>query len=50
MLSQRRKQGRLQGPENAASVTQEFDKIIRTNKKNIIWQAYHQGITFRKFK
>ena len=35
-------------PDDAANVIQEFEKIIRSNKKNIVWLAYHKGM-FRKF-
>ena len=36
--------------ENAVNVIQEFEKIIRSNKKIIVRILCHQGIIFRKFK
>lgn len=34
--------------EDAANVCQEFEMIIKCNKKIIVSLAYHQGIIFRK--
>ena len=34
--------------EDTANVCQEFETIIRSNKKIIVSLAYHQGIIFRK--
>ena len=31
-------------PDDAAKVIQEFDEIIRSNKKKIAWLANQQGI------
>ena len=31
-------------------IIKEYENIIRTNKKNIIFFAYQQGKIFRKFK
>ena len=39
----------VQDPEEAAKVIQEYENIIRTNKKGIIRIAYHQGKVFKKF-
>ena len=40
----------IERPEDAAKVIQEFEEIISTNKKNIVWLAYQQGKTFHTFK
>ena len=40
----------VQDPEKAAKVIQEYENIIRTKKKGIIWIAYHQGKVFKRFK
>ena len=40
----------IERPEDAAKVIQEFEEIIRTNKKNIVWLACQQGKTFHTFK
>ena len=39
----------VQDPEKAAKVIQEYENIIRTKKKGIIWIAYHQGKVFKRF-
>ena len=31
--------------KNAAKIIQEFEEIIRTNKKDIVWLAYQRGYT-----
>ena len=36
--------------EDAAKVVQEFERIIKNRKGNIIWLAYHQGQIFQMFK
>ena len=36
--------------EDATKVIQEFEKIIRNKKSDIIWLAYYQGKIFQKFK
>ena len=36
--------------EDAAAVIQEFQKIIKSKKKNIIWSVYQQCKIFQKFK
>ena len=36
----------VQDPEEAAKVIQEYENIIRTNKKGIIRIAFHQGKVF----
>ena len=36
--------------EDAAKVVQEFERIIKNRKSNIIWLAYHQGQIFQMFK
>ena len=33
--------------KDARNVIQQFEKIIRGNKKNIVWLAYQQVIRFR---
>ena len=40
----------VEDPEKAAELIQECERIIWTNKKGIIWIAYHQGKIFKKFK
>ena len=30
----------VERPEDAAKVIQDFEEIIRSNKKNIVWLAY----------
>ena len=30
----------VERPEDLVKVTQEYEKIIRSNKKNIVWLAY----------
>ena len=39
----------VQDPEEAAKVIQEYENIIRTNKKGIIRIVHHQGKVFKKF-
>ena len=36
--------------EDAAAVIREFEEIIKSKKKNIVWSAYQQGKVFKKFK
>ena len=36
--------------EDAVKVIQEYDKIIKNKKSDIIWLAYYQGQIFKKFK
>ena len=31
-------------------VIREFEKIIKSKKRNIVWLAYQQGKVFEKFK
>ena len=40
----------VEGCEEAMDIIKEYENIIRTNKKNIIFFAYQQGKIFRKFK
>ena len=40
----------VKDPEKEAEVIQEWESIIRTEKKGIIRIAYHQGKVFKKFK
>ena len=40
----------IQDPEEAAKVIQQYENIIRTNKKDIIRIGFHQGKVFKKFK
>ena len=35
---------------DAAKVIQEFEEIIRSNKKNILWLTYQQSIIIQTFK
>ena len=35
--------------KNAAKIIQEFEEIIRTNKKDIVQLAYQRGLIFQKF-
>ena len=36
--------------EDAVKVVEEFEKIIKNKKSDIIWLAYHQEDLFQKFK
>ena len=36
--------------EDAVAVIQEFQKIIKSKKKNTIWSVYQQCKIFQKFK
>ena len=36
--------------EDVARVVQEFEKIIKHKKSDIIWMTYHQGQLFQKLK
>ena len=36
--------------EDAVKVIQEYDKIIKNKKSDIIWLTYYQGQIFKKFK
>ena len=36
--------------EDAVAVIRDFEKIIRSRKKNIVWLAFQQGVVFSKFK
>ena len=36
--------------EEAINIIKEYQDIIKTNKKNIIFFAYHQGKVFKRFK
>ena len=37
-------------PKDAAAVIKQYEEIIRTKKKRIITNSYHQGTVFKKFK
>lgn len=40
----------MENCEEAAVVIQEFEELIHTNWKKIIWVADHEGQTFERFK
>ena len=42
--------GKIQNSEEAAAVVQKMEKIIKSNKCNILWLAYQQGKIFEKLK
>ena len=39
----------MQGYEDAINIIKEYEDIIKTNKRNVIFFAYQQGKVFRKF-
>ena len=39
----------IERPEDGAKVIKEFEEIIRSNKKNILWLSYHQSIILQRF-
>ena len=41
---------KVQNSKEAAEVVKEMEKIIKSNKCNILLLAYQQGKTFKKFK
>ena len=41
---------RVEGYEEAMDIIKEYEDIIKTNKKNIIFFAYQEGKVCRKFK
>ena len=41
---------RVEGYEKAVNIVKEYEDIIKTDKKNIIYFAYQQGKVFRTFK
>ena len=40
----------LQDPEKAVIIIERYENIIKTNRKEIINVAYHQGQVFKRFK
>ena len=40
----------VNNPDDAAELIKKIDKMIKNKKNNILTQAYHEGIIFRKFK
>ena len=40
----------MKGYEEAVNIIKEYEDIIKTNQKNIIFFAYQQGKGFSKFK
>ena len=40
----------LKNPEEAAAVIKQYEDIIRTKKKNIIFIVYHQAKVLKRFK
>ena len=40
----------MENCEEAMDITKEYEDIIKTNQRNIIFLAYQQGKIFRKFK
>ena len=36
--------------QDAAKIIHEFAEIIKNNKSDIVWLAYHQGKIFQKFR
>ena len=43
-------ENRTANEEDAVKVIQEFGKIIRNKKSNMVWLAYYQGKIFQKFR
>ena len=43
-------ENRTANEEDAVKVIQEFGKIIRNKKSNMVWLAYYQGKIFHKFR
>ena len=41
---------KVQNSKDVAEVVKEMEKIIKSNKCNILWFAYQQGKIFEKFK
>ena len=44
------KASKVEKTEDAAAVIWEFEEIIKSKKRKIIWLAYQQGRVFEKFK
>ena len=44
------KADKVEKPEDVAAIIKQYEDIIRTKKKNIIFIAYHQGKVFKIFK
>ena len=40
----------MENCEEAMDIIKEYEDIIKTNQRNIIFLAYQQGKIFRKFK
>ena len=40
----------MKGYEDAMDIMKEYEDIIKTNRKNIMFSAYQEGKVFRKFK
>ena len=40
----------VEGYEETVNIMKEYEDLIKTNKKNIIFFTYQQGKVFRKFK
>ena len=36
--------------QDAAKIIHEFAEIIKNNKSDVVWLAYHQGKIFQKFR
>ena len=43
-------ENRTANEEDAVKVIQEFGKIIRNKKSNMVWLAHYQGKIFHKFR
>ena len=43
------KADRVEKPKDAAAVIKQYENIIRTKKKNIIFIVYHQGNAFERY-
>ena len=39
----------MEGYEEAMNIIKEYEDIIQTNKKNVIFFAYQQGKNYRQF-
>ena len=40
----------VDSPDDAAKLVGRIERIMKSKKNNILILAYHQGLTFKKFK
>ena len=45
-----KREDRVKDYEDAMNIIKEYEDIIKTNKRNIMFSAYQEGKVFRKFK